>query len=335
MFYDVYDIVDKLYPDIVFFLFQGGRGKGKTYSALKGALERCNEDNKIFYIRRTDTQIKACCKEYSNPFKVLNKDLNRDIYMKTTDDMSLIFENIDDEKKILGYGGSLSTFGNMRGADFSDVSILFFDEWINLSPVNSLKDEAYLLFNLYETIARNREMLGGKPPLLIMCSNAESINDNIIRTLKLGKVIMEIASSNTGYGSYTDKERRLYYEKLENSGEFEKKKKETALYQLTKGTRFYDMSIDNAFTRDYFGDIKRYQYHEFNPLCSYEKIYFYVHKTQGFVYASYRKAKCPKYYERTLKHFKRDYGFLMMNQIEGGLMKYMDYNVKIDVMNIF
>lgn len=334
IYYDTFQVVDRYYPQLVFFFFQGGRGKGKTYSTLKGMLERIDERNKMFYVRRTDEQIKLSCTPFSNPFKAINNDTGRKIEMKQLRKTTIITDEEDEDNPVLlGYGGSLSTFGNLRGADYSDVSMIFFDEWINLSGVNTMKHESNLLFNLYETIARNREFEGKKPPLLILCSNSESLNDDIIRALKLGKEIMEL--SEKGYGTYIDKKRGIYYELLENDGEFEKKKSQTALYKLTEGTSFYDMALDNQFTKDFFGDIKRYKMNEFNPICAFENVYFYMHKTHGWLYATYRKAKCPKYYERTLKQFKRDYGFLMMKQIEGGLMKYMDYNVKIDVMNIF
>lgn len=333
---NVYEVVDKYYPDLVYFFFQGGRGKGKTYSTLKESLKRISPDNKLFYVRRTDRQIKACTKAITNPFKAINMKEGTDIVMKPSEDISLILDMKDkDNPELLGYGGSLSTFGNMRGADFCDVGIIFFDEWINLSPVNTLKDDAYLFFNLFETIARNREMEGKQPPVVILCSNAETINDNIIRTLKLSKPIMEIASSDKGYGTYIDKERVLYYEKLPNDGEFEKKKKDTALYKLTKGTRYYDMAVENNFTKDFFGDIKRYKLNEFNPYCAYENLYFYVHKTGGWLYATYRKCNCPHYYHRNFGQFKRDYGFRFMQEIEGGTIRYMNYDVKMDVINIF
>ena len=333
---NVYEVIDRYYPNLVFFYFQGGRGKGKTYSTLKESLNRITPENKLFYVRRTDRQIKACTKAISNPFKAINKKENKNIIMKTTEDLSLILDISDEDKpELLGYGGSLSTFGNMRGADFSDVGIIFFDEWINLSPVNTLKDEAYLFFNLYETIARNREMESEKPPLCIFCSNAETINDNMIRTLKLSKPIMEIATSEKEYGVYIDEDRLLYYEMLPNDGEFEKKKKETALYKLTKGTRYFDMAVENNFTKDFFGDIKRYRLNEFNPYVAYENVYFYVHKAGGWLYATYRKCNCPHYYERTMKQFKRDYGYRFMQEVEGGTIRYMNYDVKMDVINIF
>lgn len=333
---NVFETVDRYYPGLVFFLFQGGRGKGKTYSTLKESLKRITSTNRLFYVRRTDRQIKACTKAISNPFKKLNAQEGTHITMKATEDLSIILDMKDkDNPELIGYGGSLSTFGNMRGADFNDVGIIFFDEWINLSNVNTLKDEAYLFFNLYETIARNRELEGQLPPVVIMCSNAETINDNIIRTLKLSKTIMELATSKKGYGTFMDKERRLYYEMLPNDGEFERQKKETALYQLTKGTRYYDMAVDNSFTKDFFGDIHRYKINEFNPYCAYENVYFYIHKTGGWLYATYRKCNCPHYYQRNMGQFKRDYGYRFMQEIEGGTIRYMNYDVKMDVINIF
>ena len=51
--------------------------------------------------------------------------------------------------------------------------------------------------------------------------------------------------------------------------------------------------------------------------------------------ASHRKANCEKYNERTKQAFKRNYGYMFAYYIETGLMFYTDYNVKLEVKNIF
>ena len=45
-------------------------------------------------------------------------------------------------------------------------------------------------------------------------------------------------------------------------------KMKTRLYKLTKGTSFYDMSLENDFTSDYFGDLKKVNYNQLTPVCS-------------------------------------------------------------------
>ena len=133
---------------------------------------------------------------------------------------------------------------------------------------------------------------------------------------------------------YIDNDRGIYLSLLENKTVKDMKLK-TKLYKLTKGTSFYDMAIENEFTKDYFGDLKKINYQELQPVVNYESVYFYKHKSKDIMLASHRKANCDKYNERTKQAFKRNYGYMFAYYIETGLMFYTDYNVKLEVKNIF
>ena len=68
---------DKLRP---FTFIVGGRGIGKTYSAI----DRCITDypGKFLYMRNTKEQLQESCGCFGNPFKKWSADHNRDITMK-------------------------------------------------------------------------------------------------------------------------------------------------------------------------------------------------------------------------------------------------------------
>ena len=66
---------------------------------------------------------------------------------------------------------ALSTFGNLRGVDFSDVDMIFFDEFVPQKNARPIKAEAEAFFNLYETVNRNRELDGRPPVRVLMLSN--------------------------------------------------------------------------------------------------------------------------------------------------------------------
>lgn len=325
---NVWEIVKN--TDYFFYIFISGRGIGKTYSCLKGVID----DDEIFmYLRRTEEELKDCCTPSKNPYKTLNRDEGWDIRIKMENKQALILDYTQNEDTpiLRGYGNGLSTSGKVRGTDFSDVNYIIHDEFINTSPINRFKNSANYLFNLIETVQRNREF-NGKPLKIICLSNANTIDDDIIRTLKLAEEIRRMKNDNITL--YTDKERGIYLELLDNKKVRDMKEK-TRLYRLTKGTTFYDMALNNEFTTDFFGDVKMIRSNELTPIVCYEKIYFYRHKSKGIIYASNRKAQCRSYNKHTLQAFKRDYGFMIGNAIERGNILYQNYDIKLDTINIF
>ena len=82
-FINIYDYSDREYP---FQIFIGGRGVGKTYSALSGATVPERQD-KFIFMRRTQAELDLLLDtdrgEGLNPFKPINKDFGRNIGMKS------------------------------------------------------------------------------------------------------------------------------------------------------------------------------------------------------------------------------------------------------------
>lgn len=329
-----YEIVKR--SNYFFYIFTGGRGIGKTYSSLKGAYF---DNKKIIYLRRTNTELKNCCDEIDNPYKAINIKEHCNIHMEQVKDMAVIYDNIKSTesetpiKELVGYGLDLSTSGKFRGMDFSDVDLVIFDEFINYSDRETIKRESYKLFNLIETINRNRELDGVESIKVILLTNSESLDSDILRTLGLVDKAEQMKANNERL--YTDDVRGIYYALLENKA-VRDLKRETKLYRLTKGTSFYEMALENEFTRDYFGDIRKVNYQELTPVCSYDnKLFFYEHKSKDIMFVSRRKANCDNYNDRTIESFKRAYGYMLMYFIESGLMLYSDYATKLDVKHIF
>ena len=57
-----------------FQVYIGGRGIGKSYSALRELALNVPSDEKWIYMRRTGKEIEACSTEFGNPFKTINND---------------------------------------------------------------------------------------------------------------------------------------------------------------------------------------------------------------------------------------------------------------------
>ncbi len=300
------------------------RGFGKTFGAKCNVIKKFIKKGEQFvYVRRYKTELNDIHKFFDSP------DLRKKFKTHTFEVKGKTFY-IDG--KIAGYAIALSTSQKLKSVDYPFVTTIIFDEFINTSPVNSLKGESGLLFNLIETINRNRELEDKEAVKVVLLSNSNTIDDDIIRVLSLGDQIQQMKTNNEHL--YIDSERGIYLSLLENKTVKDMKLK-TKLYKLTKGTSFYDMAIENEFTKDYFGDLKKINYQELQPVVNYESVYFYKHKSKDIMLASHRKANCDKYNERTKQAFKRNYGYMFAYYIETGLMFYTDYNVKLEVKNIF
>lgn len=303
----------------------GGRGIGKTYSILKGHIV---DDVKIIYLRRTVTELKISCTAELNPYKTINLDMGLDVRVcHLAESVYAIIEYKDDKPfKHRGLAGALSTFGNLRGADMSEIEMIVFDEFIN-SGMYNLKEEAYALFNMIETANRNRELMGREPIKLVLLANSNRLDSDIlvefnvvdiIRKMNINKVI-----------EYSDEERGLDIY-LPADSPVSKAKEETALYKFARGTRFYEMAIDNNFSDD-FDVISKVDYKMLKPVVAYKDITIYKDKQGGFIYISRRKADCIRYDEKNENAFLLRYKSYIATWKRHNKIKYIDYSLKLEI----
>ena len=331
-YFDCWEMVQNNIDDFNFFIIIGGRRLGKTYSILKGLI---TEKKQHMYVRRTDADLEECLTVKKNPYRVLNKDLDLDIrlYAKGKEMNIVEFED-DNPNEYLGIASSVSKSGSVRGAYLEDIEYLIYDEFINLKPVNTLrKKEGNLFLDLYDTANNDRDIRGSRALKAILLSNANTVDDGIIRTLKLGSVIYQMIINNQNY--YADYDRKIYVALLPSDNVITNKRRTSAIGLLTQGTTYADMAMSNEFQNSYFGDIdERVRYNEYIPAFAINNLYFYRHKGDGHLFVSKRKAKCVHYSNNTIRQFKRDYGMIFGSQYESGRMRYQNYDVKLDVINL-
>ena len=280
------------------FIFEwGGRGTGKTVGSLEMAV---SDGIKFIYMRRTQTQCDMINKPEFSPFKTLNSIYGWNIGTQTLSKYNAGFYHmIDDGEKLtaqgnpIGYTCALSTIANMRGFDASDVDLLIYDEFIPEKHERPLKNEAAAFFNAYETVNRNREF-SGKPPLQMLClSNANDMANPIFLSLNL--VRKADSMSKKCQEIYIDKEKRLCLINLQNSP-ISYRKNQTALYRLTAGTEFSDMSIKNDFAWEERSTIKGRPIVEYRPIVTVGEITIYSHKSNGTHYISTHRRGTPPIY---------------------------------------
>lgn len=304
-------------------LIIGGRGIGKTYSVLKGSLR---DKVKILYVRRTGTELDISCTKEFNPYKALNSDLGVDIRISaiTKSTYAIIEYEEDIPIRHIGIAGSLSTFGNLRGADFTDIEMIVFDEFIN-TGMFSMKKEAYAFFNMIETVNRNRELKGIPSIKVVLLANSNSLDSDILVTFKLTDIIRRMQQKKEGF--FEDKQRGVSVH-LPLDSPVSEAKKETALYKLTKGTDFYDMAINNEFT-DNFDVVEEVDYRRVKPVVMYGDLTVYKDKQARFLYISNRKADCQSYDATTMHDFLLIYKSYINTYKRKNLIKYHDYDIKL------
>lgn len=302
----------------------GGRGIGKTYGLFKYVTE---EKIKHIYLRRTGTEIDVCSREEANPYKKINEDLGCSYFIEGVDKISVIrYLDDQDEKNTAGYAVALSTFAKMRGVDFSDVDVIIFDEFVPEKETRrTMKDEFTAFLNFYETVNRNREMLGKHPVRVFFLSNAVSIVSPILIGLDLTRVLEKMIR--TGQEYYYDKDRSIMIH-LPYDAEFAAEKAETALYKLTMGSAFSKHALENIFAYDSFYNVKSRNLQEYVPICGYEEIFIYKKKSASEYYACHARADCPIYDTDSKDLFRRKYGIKFKTAIIEGRMIFSEYSIK-------
>ena len=291
-----------------FQFFIGGRGIGKTYSAL----QECATD-RFLYLRHSETEIKLSCSPVGNPFKVFNRDFNREIEPgKGTEGVYTFTEG----ERLVGYGAALSTFFNKRGVDLSDVNIIFFDEFIpeKLKIVRAGYGETFK--NLYETVNRNRELKGRPPVKVIFCANALSLSNEILIKYKLIKPIYAMARA--GQIKWSDPKRGIFLWYSEKHAVTEAKK-QTALYKALGDDN--EGGIDATFK---FNAKTKYNPRDFVPYASFNIFTVHRHKSgpDMLVTSGAEHPAKYKYKDLDILPFKDRVAWLIEDSAEQGKLYY-------------
>lgn len=316
-YYDVHEDLDR---GLTFNFIIGGRGIGKTFSALRSAVSLSGN---FIYLRRSKTEIELCALPETNPFKAVNNFDGTDYKIQRAGDLSTI---LDPEGNVRGYAMALSTFGNLRGVDFSDVNLILFDEFVPQKNARPIKAEDEAFFNLYETVNRNRELDGLPPVRVLMLSNAVSINSPILAALGLVGILERMIAKGKEY--YIDRDRSILV-RLPYDADFAAEKSMTALYRLTAGSRYADHAIGNKFAYDSWYNVRSRPLGEYTPVCSYDDLYIYAHKSRREYYVCRSAADCPHYNSQdTQLNFRKNHGIRFRDAAISGKMVFSDFAAK-------
>lgn len=296
---DIESILDFAKENNTPFIFiTGGRGTGKTFTTLKYMLDT---KTLFIYLRRKQTQVDIINKPDFSPFKPIAKMMKREIttHPITKFNAGIYYGEYDDEKEKvipvgepLGYTAGLTTIANLRSIGIvDDVKYIVYDEFIPEKQENAIKNEGLAFLNCVETIGRNRELNGMEPLTVICLANAMDIGNAIFDTLNLIDDLDLMEQKNLKYKVLKD--RGILLVRLVDSP-ISKAKEQTSLYKLTKGTEFYDMSVNNYFAFEEKGNIKNHPISEFVLLIELDTLYIYRHKSLPMFYVSTKRSGTAK-----------------------------------------
>ena len=298
------------------FIFQvGPRGTGKSYGIMQWLIQA---GKRFLMLRRTGTEAEAICSAATQPFKVL--DLPGTAVNVSSAGKNLWQFTVTKEGKQpdpAGYLAALSTFATVKGVDFSQIEVIFYDEFIPEKHQRPIRDEYLALMNLYETVNRNRE-LQGKPPVKLICAaNSVDIANPIFIGLEVVEKVARMMKKGTEV--YRDRERRMSVYMFMNSP-ISGQKAETALYQLTAGQSFQDMALRNLFDLD-SRYIRSLPLRELVPVVRVGELVIYKHKSRPEYYARCGSAgTVPVTYtgsDTDRKRFQKRYAILYLKYMAG------------------
>lgn len=312
----------------------GGRGTGKSLGNL--VAESIEEQRCFLYMRRTQTELDTIINDKTgkaNPFKSINLETGLDFCLKRIN-KQLAGIYVKDLQYCIGYAAALSTFANMRSIELPEVESWVYDEFIPEKHKQKIKGEADAFLNIYETIARNRELFGKEPLYVYLLSNSNSLASPILFELALMPYYEKMAQKHIEFMDITD--RGVCLELYENE-EFKEKKSQTALYKLTKGTRFAEMALNNSFAYDNLQGIVSRSLREYNPIVSFERFGIFQHKSNGMWYISKVYNKSVPHFIRdevSLRQFRLNYGRWLEAMILENKVEYEDYECKYIILDI-
>lgn len=270
---DIPEIIRQPFP---FIFITGARGTGKTYGMLEEGVKAVENGRKKFiYMRRTDKQIKKLSNEAFNPYKPLNEDFGWDYAFTGIpggEGITGVYHMVYNPEKDrvvpvgapYGFGMSLASVAGLRGFASSDVGYMFFDEFIReRGERQTIPDEGEVLFNAYETINRNRELEGYPPVKLILASNSNSLNSDILLQWKLIHYY-EVMQKNLFTAMAIPKRGILII--MPKNSPISQKKENTALYRMAgKNSQFGKMALGNEFAYDDYSYVRRMSIRQFKP----------------------------------------------------------------------
>lgn len=216
----------------------GMRGGGKTYGSLKWCIEKHlkskdkGEKWQFLYVRRLKAELeKLTISRGGRLFNAVQKEFPEHTFKAESNVLYC-----DDE--IIGYAQPLSTASILKSDSFPDVKVIIFDEFIidNRGTYHYLKDEVTKFLDLYETIARNRDVI------VFFLSNAITVTNPYFDFFHLDK-------PRNGNIQRFGKDKQILVQNFV-SEQLSAMKKQSRFGSIIQGTEYLEYAYDNEWLLD-------------------------------------------------------------------------------------
>lgn len=216
----------------------GMRGGGKTYGSLKYGIEQyLKYKNKgvvkqFLYVRRMKTELEKLTQMRGGRlFNAVQKEFEEHTLKAESNVLTC-------DGEVMGYAQALSTASLLKSDAFPNVNLIIFDEFIidNRGTYHYLKDEVTKFLDLYETVARGRDVI------VLFLSNAVSVTNPYFDYFHLDK-------PKNGDIQRFGKSKEILVQNFV-SPELSTLKKKSRFGQIIEGTEYSDYAYDNEWLLD-------------------------------------------------------------------------------------
>ena len=217
----------------------GMRGAGKTYGALKDCIDRyLNGKGQFLYVRRIKTELEKLTIMHGGRLFKAVQDEFPEYELKAESNTLSIRKNGDTKWQVMGYSQPLSTASILKSDAMPEITTIIFDEFIidNSGTYHYLKDEVRKFLDLYETVARGRDVI------VFFLSNAVTISNPYFDYWNLNKPYH-------GDIQRFGKSKELLVENVMNKA-LSTQKKESRFGQIISDTEYSDYAYDNKWLLD-------------------------------------------------------------------------------------
>lgn len=236
-----------------FIFMLGGRGIGKTYGALNYCIDS-GVGKSMLFLRISDKENDLLSDPDYSPFSWINNDRGFNIlpFKKNKAFVNWYDSKITDEGKPQAVGDriaqstSLTTLNSIRGFNGSWINLIIFDEFIKQKRSSArIHDDDFK--DVYETINRNRELMGEPPVKALLLSNSVSVDNHVMRSFHLVDAAMKMKAKGQIFKALPSKGIAIF---ILPETEIGRKKRDTALYRASGKDEYSEMALSNEFSYD-------------------------------------------------------------------------------------
>lgn len=274
-------------PEAVFYCLVGDRRCGKTY----GTFDFVHSTGQPWvYLRNTQDEVTYSISKRANLFVEEGYPWSADMRIEEGKPTMIYDNNIDDGLSNAGMALALCDLGKMRGFGARKTQHIIFDEFIPLQNSYHVPGAANKLLDIYTTINSNRELLGEPPVLLWLLANSNSLQDDILGTLGIDRVLIRMIRKGQSFCYLPDRRLCVVYAAGSPVG---KKMRKTALYQLIDdGSDYARMATASDFVQDDLIGVGSRPIMEYTPEFVVDGLTFFKHKSRLEWYVAENSIQC-------------------------------------------